>query len=103
MVRTVAAPTAPKASPNRPSDSNNLRRMELAVYSISRDGDNQQRMGGDNRHKGKKMKWWTTGESNPRPPHCERGALPTELVAHYHKRAKRTTSSCADEQLQYSR
>src|SRR5579863_5493146 len=25
--------------------------------------------------------WWTTGDSNPRPPHCERGALPTELVA----------------------
>src|SRR5580700_3328556 len=26
--------------------------------------------------------WWTTRDSNPRPPHCERGALPTELVAH---------------------
>ena len=47
--------------------------------------------------------WWTTWDSNPRPPHCERGALPTELVAHYHKRAKPTTASCADEQLQYSR
>src|ERR1700690_3489419 len=26
--------------------------------------------------------WWTTGDSNPRPPRCERGALPAELVAH---------------------
>src|ERR1019366_6846616 len=29
-----------------------------------------------------RLEWWTTGGSNPRPPHCERGALPTELVAH---------------------
>src|SRR5471030_1350686 len=35
--------------------------------------------------------WWTTGGSNPRPLHCERSALPTELVAHIH------------EQLQYNR
>src|SRR5262249_58522474 len=26
--------------------------------------------------------WWTVGGSNPRPPHCERGALPAELTAH---------------------
>ncbi len=26
--------------------------------------------------------WWTGWGSNPRPPHCERGALPTELPAH---------------------
>ena len=26
--------------------------------------------------------WWTTGGSNPRPLHCERSALPAELVAH---------------------
>src|SRR5579872_4538531 len=26
--------------------------------------------------------WWTAGDSNPRPPRCERGALPTELAAH---------------------
>src|SRR5260370_20300184 len=26
--------------------------------------------------------WWTRGDSNPRPPHCERGALPAELLAH---------------------
>ena len=25
--------------------------------------------------------WWTMGDSNPRPPHCERGALPAELIA----------------------
>src|SRR4029453_7852202 len=28
------------------------------------------------------MMWWTTRGSNSRPPRCERGALPTELVAH---------------------
>jgi hypothetical protein len=26
--------------------------------------------------------WWSRRESNPRPPHCERGALPTELRPH---------------------
>src|SRR5512143_115416 len=26
--------------------------------------------------------WWTRRDSNPRPPHCERGALPAELLAH---------------------
>jgi hypothetical protein len=26
--------------------------------------------------------WWTWGGSNPRPPRCERGALPAELHAH---------------------
>jgi hypothetical protein len=27
--------------------------------------------------------WWTAWGSNPRPPRCERGALPAELAAHY--------------------
>ena len=26
--------------------------------------------------------WWTAWDSNPRPRHCERRALPTELAAH---------------------
>ena len=26
--------------------------------------------------------WWTAGDSNPRPPRCERDALPAELAAH---------------------
>ena len=26
--------------------------------------------------------WWTRRDSNPRPPRCERGALPTEPRAH---------------------
>src|ERR1700688_1768563 len=26
--------------------------------------------------------WWTAWGSNPRPPRCERGALPAELAAH---------------------
>ena len=31
--------------------------------------------------------WWMVGGSNPRPPHCERGALPAELTTHsYHRR-----------------
>ena len=29
-------------------------------------------------------KWWTAGDSNPRPPRCERGVLPAELAAHGH-------------------
>jgi hypothetical protein len=28
-----------------------------------------------------KKDWWTRRDSNPRPPHCERGALPAELLA----------------------
>ena len=27
----------------------------------------------------KEVGWWRWGDSNPRPPHCERGALPAEL------------------------
>src|SRR6266700_3435644 len=27
-------------------------------------------------------RWWPRGDSNPRPPRCERGALPAELLAH---------------------
>ena len=27
------------------------------------------------------VRWWTRRDSNPRPPRCERGALPTELRA----------------------
>ena len=27
--------------------------------------------------------WWTRRDSNPRPPRCERGALPTEPRAHF--------------------
>jgi hypothetical protein len=26
--------------------------------------------------------WWSRRGSNPRPPHCERGALPAELLPH---------------------
>src|SRR5229473_2030894 len=29
-----------------------------------------------------KVVWWTRRDSNPRPPRCERGALPAELLAH---------------------
>ena len=29
-----------------------------------------------------RKQWWTRGDSNPRPPRCERGALPAELLAH---------------------
>jgi hypothetical protein len=34
--------------------------------------------------------WWSSGDSNPGPPHCERGALPTELLPH---REENTVSS----------
>jgi hypothetical protein len=29
----------------------------------------------------KEKQWWTVGDSNPRLPRCERGALPAELTA----------------------
>ena len=29
--------------------------------------------------------WWSRGGSNSWPPHCERGALPTELLPHAHE------------------
>ena len=40
------------------------------------------------------LKWWSGGESNSRPSHCERDALPTELPPHaegkfYHRRRRR--------------
>ena len=31
----------------------------------------------------RKKNWWTVGDSNPRLPRCERGALPAELTALY--------------------
>ena len=31
------------------------------------------------------MKWWRVGDLNPRPPRCERGALPAELTPHAQK------------------
>src|ERR1700710_2315292 len=30
----------------------------------------------------KEGKWWSRRDSNPRPPRCERGALPAELLPH---------------------
>ena len=30
--------------------------------------------------------WWSRGESNPRPPQCHCGALPTELRPHTKER-----------------
>ena len=32
--------------------------------------------------------WWRIRDSNPRPPRCERGALPAELAAHDAVKAK---------------
>ena len=37
---------------------------------------------GQNGKRRRKKDWWTARGSNSRPPHCERGALPTELAAH---------------------
>ncbi len=36
-------------------------------------------------HHGPKKKWWSRGESNPLPRHCERRALPDELRPHVGK------------------
>ena len=32
---------------------------------------------------GGRYTWWSRRGSNPRPPHCERGALPAELLPHH--------------------
>src|SRR5439155_11376104 len=40
-------------------------------------------------------RWWTRRDSNPRPPRCERGALPAELLAHEQlKNFSRPTEAC---------
>jgi hypothetical protein len=36
---------------------------------------------GNNNVENKRFYWWTVGDSNPRLPRCERGALPAELTA----------------------
>ena len=38
--------------------------------------------------------WWTVGDSNPRPPRCERGALPAELTAHWETILAKPESKC---------
>ena len=42
------------------------------------------------------MDWWTVGGSNPRPPHCERGALPAELTAHIYPYGRRIIANALD-------
>src|SRR2546428_6777058 len=37
------------------------------------------------------MRWWAARVSNPRPPACQAGALPTELAAHLPNGLDRTT------------
>ncbi len=49
-------------------------------------GNNLEEMGGGNTTEPSARSWWTVGGSNPRPPHCERGALPAELTAHTYRR-----------------
>src|SRR5215468_924253 len=43
--------------------------------------------------------WWTRGDSNPRPPRCERGALPAELLAHRFSLASDYTSMSYGQQV----
>ena len=40
-------------------------------------------------------KWWTAWDSNPRPPRCERGALPAELAAPRRDAARECYSGAA--------
>ena len=49
--------------------------------------EGEEREGGSN-----SLQWWTRGDSNPRPPRCERGALPAELLAHRFSRVNHYTS-----------
>src|SRR5688572_23749040 len=44
-----------------------------------------------------KPDWWTRTESNCRPPHCERGALPTELRAHPCRKFRRRNGAEYDD------
>src|ERR1700736_3335627 len=51
--------------------------------------------------------WWTRGDSNPRPPRCERGALPAEILAqeqqsNFSKRTERCQPAifaCVDDKV----
>ena len=58
-----------------------LRNLSAAAADSGLQGLDPQPMGEDQPSNRRKV-WWTAGGSNPRPPHCERGALPTELAAH---------------------
>ena len=51
----------------------------LSRFSARREGDGPAR---DRRFRGMERFWWRVRDSNPRPPRCERGALPTELTPH---------------------
>src|SRR5215831_16847854 len=49
-----------------------------------------------------KLDWWTAGDSNPRPPRCERDALPTELAAHRTDYVERLQALSASNRPTYS-
>jgi hypothetical protein len=57
-----------------PTDARKLEALDLRGRRWAQSGQNGKR---DRRND-----WWTARGSNPRPPHCERGALPAELAAH---------------------
>jgi MFS transporter, FSR family, fosmidomycin resistance protein len=54
-------------------------RSRTAVKEASQ---NRRTTRGRTKPAGDQPSWWTAGDSNPRPPDCEPGALPAELAAH---------------------
>src|SRR5690348_17516197 len=46
---------------------------------------------GENR---KKAKWWSRWDSNPRPPRCHRGALPTAPRPHRYRQSTFYNTRC---------
>jgi hypothetical protein len=42
----------------------------------------------------KRVRWWSRRDSNPRPPRCERGALPAELLPHERARIVPAAAQC---------
>ncbi len=45
-------------------------------------GKKEQELLSQKNSSGEDLNWWRYGDSNPRPTHCERVALPTELYPH---------------------
>ncbi len=60
----------------------NVRATVAVSESASRSGHVDAARKAKQRHQGRCWNWWSRRGSNPRPPHCERGALPAELLPH---------------------
>src|SRR6202040_2273466 len=69
------------------TDGSRIPRLaEFARIKINSSGLITPKAGWSIRLSQSKVVWWTRPGSNRRPPHCERGALPAELLAHEQQR-----------------